>query len=103
MLCILAKHSDGTNNKGIAEEAASTTSSAHSSDLFLSDDLLKAVVQSLKKDDLFGPVEIASLRLASIRDDPVLSQAILDFMESRNVNRFKADLLLVADAVGLDE
>ena len=106
MLCILAKHSDGTDdNKGAdgAEETVSTTSSLYSSDLVWSEDLLKAVLQSLKNDDLFGPAEIASLRLASSRHDTVLSQAILDFVASRDVSRFKAELLLVADAFGLDE
>ena len=101
MLCVLAKHPEDTDDN--AEEVVSTTSPAYPSDLVLSDDMLKAVVQSLEKEDLFGPVEIASLRLASARDDPVLSQAILDFMETHDANRFKADLLLVADAVGLDD
>lgn len=67
MLCILAGTDGNKGIEGAGEEADSTTSSAYLSDLFLSDDLLKAVVQSLEKDDLFGPVEIASLRLASIR------------------------------------
>ena len=58
------------------------------------------VLEEMKRDGLFNPVEIAALRLASARSDPELTRALAAYRNKNvNMNTFKRSILNVAHQV----
>ena len=60
----------------------------------------RSVMNEMKRDNLFGEVETAALRLAAVRKDPMLTDALSDFRDgSMDDTLFKSTLLHVCERV----
>ena len=63
-------------------------------------DMFQLALDEIDDDGLFGSVEIAALRLASVKNDPMLSQAIESYQDGiMGSFSFRQALLEVADRV----
>ena len=63
-------------------------------------DMFQTALEEIKEDGLFGSVEVAALRLASARNDQVLTQALDSFRDGvMGSYTFRQALLDVADRV----
>ena len=57
-------------------------------------------MNEMKRDKLFGEVEIAALRLAAVRKDPTLTEALADYRDGdMGDTMFKATLLHVCERI----
>lgn len=60
----------------------------------------RKVMNEMKRDKLFGEVEIAALRLAAARKDPTLTEALADYRDGdMGDTMFKATLLHVCERI----
>ena len=60
----------------------------------------RKVMNEMKRDKLFGEVEIAALRLAAVRKDPTLTEALADYRDGdMGDTMFKATLLHVCERI----
>lgn len=76
---------------------------APSKDDFEDENVFRSVIDEMKKDDLFGGVEIAALRLAATRKDVQLTQALADYRDGdMDSNTFKESLLTVVERIILE-
>ena len=63
----------------------------------------RSALESMQRDELFGDVEIAALRLAAVRKDRQLTHALADYRAGMiDIAFFKATLLTVVGRV-IDE
>ena len=59
----------------------------------------KEALEVIKQDDQFGSLEIAALRLASVKKDVFLANALSYYVETKDYSTFIQDLLYVARKV----
>ena len=59
----------------------------------------KIALESMTERGMFGAMEIAALRLATARYDPLLCQALLDYRDNRNFSQLKHSLIQVIENV----
>ena len=60
----------------------------------------RKVMNEMKRDKLFGEVEIAALRLAAVRKEPTLTEALADYRDGdMGDTMFKATLLHVCERI----
>ena len=95
----LATNMDQFDSTRIAATAAADSSTdieCEKSD----ENAFRAVMNEMKRDNLFGEVETAALRLAAVRKDPMLTDALSDFRDgSMDDTLFKSTLLHVCERV----
>ena len=86
----------------------STRTAGDEAKLFTSDEVqvkedenhFRKVMNEMKRDKLFGEVEIAALRLAAVRKDPTLTEALADYRDGdMGDTMFKATLLHVCERI----
>ena len=92
---------DATNMDQFDSTRTAATSAAASTHSEESDEnAFRSVMNEMKRDNLFGEVETAALRLAAVRKDPMLTNALSDFRDgSMDDTFFKATLLHVCERV----
>jgi hypothetical protein len=61
--------------------------------------VFKEALELIKSDDAFGSLEIYALRLASVRKDAFLTNALAYYIETKDFETFKRDLSYVAKRV----
>jgi hypothetical protein len=59
----------------------------------------KEALEMIKSDSDFGSLEVSALRLASVRKDVFLTNALAHYIETKDFETFKRDLLYVAKKV----
>ena len=89
---------DATDMDQFDSTRTAAAASTHSEES--DENAFRSVMNEMKRDNLFGEVETAALRLAAVRKDPMLTNALSDFRDgSMDDTFFKATLLHVCERV----
>jgi len=93
-----ADHQFGTTRTAGDEAKLFTSDEVESKDD--DENHFRKVMNEMKRDKLFGEVEIAALRLAAVRKDPTLTEALADYRDGdMGDTMFKATLLHVCERI----